>query len=141
MPNLLTLSMLARLSHRSSCCQTYYTSYFLMTAAARLNISELGHSSLKPVATLGFILDSQLSWESGKFQLARWSHEVVIFSDRTGHPATQPPDHMDVRLAKKMEFDGCLILSILCGVPTPIAHHINKVCAVSPPPRICFSPT
>ena len=25
------------------------------------------------------ILDSQLSWESGKFQLPRWSHEVVWF--------------------------------------------------------------
>ena len=29
-------------------------------------------------ATLGSILDSQLSWESGKFQLARWSHKVAI---------------------------------------------------------------
>ena len=27
---------------------------------------------------LGSILDSQLNWESGKFQLARWSHEVVL---------------------------------------------------------------
>ena len=26
----------------------------------------------------GFILDSQLGWESGKFQLARWSLEVVL---------------------------------------------------------------
>ena len=42
------------------------------------------------IATLGSILDSQLSWESGKFQLARWSHEVVIFPERTTHP-----DHMD----------------------------------------------
>ena len=50
---------------------------------------------LKTVATLGSILDSQLSWESGKFQLARWSHEVVIFSDRTAWPAARPPDHMD----------------------------------------------
>ena len=32
------------------------------------------------IATLGSILDSQLSWESGKFQLARWSHEVVLLS-------------------------------------------------------------
>ena len=35
------------------------------------------------IAILGSILDSQLSWESGKFQLARWSHEVVLFSVRT----------------------------------------------------------
>ena len=27
--------------------------------------------------------DFQLSWKSGKFQLARWSHEVVLFSVRT----------------------------------------------------------
>ena len=35
------------------------------------------------IATLGSILDSQLSWESGKLQLARWSHRVVIFLVRT----------------------------------------------------------
>ena len=34
------------------------------------------------IATLGSILDSQLSWESGKFQLARWSHAVALLSDR-----------------------------------------------------------
>ena len=32
----------------------------------------------RDVATLRSILNSQLSWESGKFQLARWSHRVVI---------------------------------------------------------------
>ena len=40
------------------------------------------------IATLGSILDSQLSWESGKFQLARWSHEVVIFPAIV-HPPTR----------------------------------------------------
>ena len=30
------------------------------------------------IATLGSILNSQLSWESGKFQLARWSHRVAL---------------------------------------------------------------
>ena len=34
------------------------------------------------IATLGLHL--------GKFQLARWSHEVAIFSDRTG----RPPSHL-----------------------------------------------
>ena len=43
------------------------------------------------IATLGSILDSQLSWESGKFQLARWSHEVVLFPERTTHPSTHRP--------------------------------------------------
>ena len=37
----------------------------------------------QPIATLGSILDSQLSWESGKFQLARWSHGVVLFLVRS----------------------------------------------------------
>ena len=32
------------------------------------------------IATLGSILDSQLIWESGKSQLARWSHNVALFS-------------------------------------------------------------
>ena len=62
------------------------------------------------IATLGSIFDFQLSWESGKFQLAKWSHKVVIFSVRTVRPATRrPPDHMDVRLARKLEFVGCLV--------------------------------
>ena len=41
------------------------------------------------IATLGSILDSQLSWESSKFQLARWSHGVVIFPIR--NPPIHPP--------------------------------------------------
>ena len=38
---------------------------------------------LSIIATLGSILDSQLSWESGKLQLARWSNRVVLFLVRT----------------------------------------------------------
>ena len=34
------------------------------------------------IATLSYILDYQLSWESCKFQLARWSHRVALLSDR-----------------------------------------------------------
>ena len=83
----------------------------------------------------GSILDSQLSWESGKFPLARWSHEVVIFSDRTGRPA----DHMDVRLARKLKFDGSLVLSMLCGVPTPCLFHQQSMCGVPPNRDIFFT--
>ena len=45
------------------------------------------------IATLGSILDTQLSWESSKFQLARWSHGVVLVLVRND-PAnpTRPPD-------------------------------------------------
>ena len=42
-------------------------------------------------ATLSSILDFQLSWKSGKFQLARWSYEVGLFPEETTHP----PDHTD----------------------------------------------
>ena len=38
---------------------------------------------LLDIATLGSILDFQLSWESGKLHLARWSHRVVLFLVRT----------------------------------------------------------
>ena len=72
------------------------------------------------IATLGSILDSQLSWESGKFQLARWSHEVVIFPERTTHPP--PTHHMDFFLIYcilslwchcyvSRVFEGCLGMS------------------------------
>ena len=60
---------------------------------------------------------------------------MVIFSDKTG----KPPDHLDVRLARKLEFDRCLVLSMSCGVPTPIVPPINKVCAVPPLPVYVFS--
>ena len=40
------------------------------------------------VATLSSILDSQLSRESGKFQLARWSHYVALIS------TMKPPTHL-----------------------------------------------
>ena len=36
--------------------------------------------SISSIATLGSILDSQLSWKSSKFQLSRWSHKVVVLS-------------------------------------------------------------
>ena len=49
--------------------------------------SGMGESVL--VATLGSILDSQPSWESCKFQLARWSHGVALFSVRD--PPSHPP--------------------------------------------------
>ena len=38
------------------------------------------------IATLGSILDSQLSWESGKSQFARWNHNMALLS--WNHPRT-----------------------------------------------------
>ena len=78
------------------------------------------------IATLGSIMDSQLSWESGKYLLARGSHEVVLFSVRT-RPDPTRPDH-------PVKFRDLLFLSMLCGVPTPIVPLFNKVCALSPRP-------
>ena len=76
------------------------------------------------IATLGSILDSQLSWESGKFQLARWSHEVVLFPERTSHPSTQPYGFSSVSV---------------CGVPTQvwISSQIPSIAMCDVPP--CFS--
>ena len=49
------------------------------------------------IATLSSILDSQLSWESGKFKHARWSHNVALFSKN--HPThslrNRPTQHID----------------------------------------------
>ena len=61
----------------------------------RLGKIILGHIRRKDFqtqtfATLGYILDYQLIWESGKFQLARWSHNVALFSTQN-HPSTHPP--------------------------------------------------
>ena len=39
------------------------------------------------IATLSSILDSQLSWESSKFQLTRWSYRVVLLLSGTAWPA------------------------------------------------------
>ena len=103
------------------------------------------------IATLGSILDSQLSCKSGKFQLARWSHEVVLYPDldhphtHTPHPqlsffflccAVSPPQ----LFLPSTKYVRCppSHLSMLCGVPTPCVTLVNKVCAVSPPPSIHF---
>ena len=47
---------------------------------------------LNDFATLGSILDSQLSWESGKLQMARSSHRVVLFLVRTWPTRPDQPD-------------------------------------------------
>ena len=82
------------------------------------------------IATLGSILDSQPSWESGKFQLARWSHEVVIFPERTNHPPTLK---WNVRCPPPRPLKH---LRALCGVPTLVwkSVHITSIrmCGVRP---------
>ena len=70
----------------------------------------------------GWYLDSQLSWESGEFQLARWSQRVALWSNL---------DHPHLPTAK-------LSLTMLWSIPTLIVTLIKKVCAVSPPSSISF---
>ena len=67
------------------------------------------------IATLGSILDTQLSWESSKFQLARWSHEVVLFLVRTDPTRPGRPDPTTRRVSLKMPLKH---VWRLCGVPT-----------------------
>ena len=83
------------------------------------------------IATLGSILDSQLSWESGKFQLARWSHEVVLFSERTTHPPT-----IWIFL---VEYTPLWIVCphLLCLSPPIMCVPTYRVC----PHLLCLSPT
>ena len=82
------------------------------------------------VATLGSILDSQLSRESGKFQLTRWSHEVAILC-RWHHPPTQPPHQLEIRSLNF--FFQC------CAVSSPqLFHPLIKYVGCSPTPIICF---
>ena len=71
------------------------------------------------ISTLFSILDSQLSWESGKFQLARWSHEVALLSDRIWF----------------------YLLLILREPPHPQLSFFCKCygCAVSPPSQYMLS--
>ena len=41
---------------------------------------------IKNLFTLGSVLDSQLSWETGKFQLARWSLRVALLAQAVVDP-------------------------------------------------------
>ena len=90
------------------------------------------------IATLGSILDSQSSWESGKFQLARWSHEVALFPVRI--PPTHPPTHPPPMLGRPescgdvptIDWTSYQILSnVMCGQITSIG-----MCGVPYPPLL-----
>ena len=111
--------------------------------------------------------DSQLSWDSGKFQLVRWSHEVVLKS--LDPPPTQPPTQPSTELgnlnSNELHFQCCAVsppwlLAMNCTFnvvrcPHPeqsrksgsfyvvrCPHPIDKVCAVSPPQQsMCGVPT
>ena len=84
------------------------------------------------IVTLGSILDSQVSWESGKFQLARWSHEVVL-------KITGPPTHPAVNRTCNLYWDTVLI----CGVPPPgtlFRKYVYTFSVRCPPPKFSSVP-
>ena len=103
-------------------------------------------------ATLGSILDSQLSWESGKFQLARWSHRVVLFSS-LDHPqlsffwqcCTVSPLQQSmcgVPTLQVYDFPRTQLLppkKSMCGVPPPIGTLFRKYVRCPPLPVYTFS--
>ena len=66
---------------RGNKCQSYALWIYPQNIRFHVNLSSIFLWVI--IATLGSILDSQLSWKSGKFQLAIWSHEVLLFSVRT----------------------------------------------------------
>ena len=116
----------------------------------------------KLITTLGSIFDSQLIWESGKFQLARWSHNVALFSTRNHPPAPHPPTRstyffLTSTYPKKLRFGmqpnltnlSCLghlsrqhLSSSLNLVRCPPLVYTSGVCSVPPVLRIkCGVPT
>ena len=92
------------------------------------------------IATLGSILDSQLSWESGKLQLARWSHRVVLFLVRTD--PTRPTTR---RVSLKSPISQLLLIRWSSNIDGSVSYHVcplimsvpnNYVC----PHQLCLSP-
>ena len=109
---------------------------------------ELGFAQFSPslfyiFATFGSILASQLIWESGKVQLARWSHNVALFS--WNHPPTpRSPSFSDsskdywkpvLRWGVPPLLDTCS--ENMCGVPY---SRYTLFCAVPPPLQFSFVP-
>ena len=71
---------------------SWFRSCYAQNFWQKLQISIPPPYKILLIATLGYILDSQLIWESGKFQLARWSQNVALFSTRNHPPPTHPQD-------------------------------------------------
>ena len=86
-------------SHKKWLCRVWYKRGYTTIEQKNLQLPKnIDRESTSIIATLGSILDSQSTWESGKFQLARWSHEVVLFPERTIHPSTHPPTHPTISI-------------------------------------------
>ena len=80
------------------------------------------------IATLGSILDSQLSWESGKLQLARWSHRVVLFLVRTDPTRpTHPPDG----LVWKVLYLNCYLSNVHQIPLEELLDHFKQITTLS----------
>ena len=96
-------------------------------------------------ATLGSILDSQQSWKSGQYQLARWSHEVAWFWGN--HPPTQsqPIFFWQIQWLLGACFDVrcppllAPCLESMCGVRPLIGTLFRKYVRCPPLPVYTFS--
>ena len=90
------------------------------------------------IATLGSIMDSQPSWESCKFYLARWSHEVALFlsnpDHHKGYATNPPPKHIGFETDPPYQQ---LMFKILFCVPTPVRTCDQIWCVVSPLLSFC----
>ena len=108
---------------------THHETYFVGYGPS--NICQIAFSVLI-LPHSGSILDSQQSWKSGKFQLARWSHKVAIFSVRVPPPSHQPPkEGLDLVLCPHLNLNIWTVTpSGTCSVPPLLLKHLRIVCGV-----------
>ena len=76
------------------------------------------------VATLGAILDTQLSWESSKFQLARWSHRVVLVLVKNWPGPADPTRRVSLKMSPLCLWNMCQGYG---HTPSPWWSPINSI--------------
>ena len=78
-------------------------------------------------------LGSILNWEYGKFQLARWSHKVVLFPERTDPTWPEPTTQFSFCVnVVRCPYPNCSPhQQNMCGVPP--FHYRFFLCGVPPP--------
>ena len=92
-----------------------------------LSYATIGLSFLL-IATLGSILDSQLSWDLASFSLQDGATKWLYFLSKTGHQATRPPDHLNVWgpvFQLLLIRSSQNLIGILCGwqLPGMVTYH------------------
>ena len=72
--------------------------------------------------------------ESCKFQLARWSHKVVLFPERTSHPPTHPP--YGFFLLNILHSESWSVLTIYAGCLRVVFHLKSYISSVALPAKL-----